>query len=228
MSFALVSPYMTFSCVYITDYTLLLYSHYAALWASEQHNGSYVLPGTSWYTEAHTQIHSDTVNDSLSHDLSSTLFISPLICLLFRYLIWTPLAPVWHRQRPTHWFNPALFCNNLLPNFFLFPVWDLSAVIQLHISLGLAVLLPAPVSVLQFSSTSSWFGLCVSSQASYLAPDLQANQQSFNPPPPSVLKPQHRGSTLSIPSPNHTTQSKLASRFLGLAQWVWVCVTPLP
>lgn len=41
-----------------------------------------------------------------------------------RYLIWTPLAPVWHRQRPTHWFNPALYCCNLF--FSLYPVWNLS------------------------------------------------------------------------------------------------------
>lgn len=52
-----------------------------------------------------------------------------------RYLIWTPLAPVWHKQRPTHWFNPALFCSNLFPNFFPYPVWNVSAVVQLKINL---------------------------------------------------------------------------------------------
>ncbi len=77
MSFALVSPNMTFSSVYITDYTLLLYSHYAALWASEQHNGSYVLPGTSWYTKAHTQIHSDTVTDSITWPFFKSFHFSP-------------------------------------------------------------------------------------------------------------------------------------------------------
>lgn len=50
----------------------------------------------------------------------------------------------------------------------------------------------------------------------------------FQPTIPSVLQSQHQGSALSIPSHNHTTQAKLASRFLGLAQWVQVCVTPLP
>lgn len=72
-----ITQYDTFSSIYITDYTLLLYSHYVALWASQQHNGSYFLPGTSWYTKAHTQIYSDTVTVTL------TPFISPLICLLF-------------------------------------------------------------------------------------------------------------------------------------------------
>lgn len=59
--FAPLSP----SNIYITDYTLLLYCHYAALRASEQHNGSNILPGTSCYSGAHAQVHSDAVSDSL-------------------------------------------------------------------------------------------------------------------------------------------------------------------
>lgn len=68
------------------------------------------------------------------------------------YLIWTPLAPVWHRQRPTHWFNPALYCSNFVLIFFLYPVWNLS---QSSSCTSTSVWL----SLLQFCSPCSWLGL---------------------------------------------------------------------
>lgn len=35
-------------------------------------------------------------------------------------------APVWHRQRPTHWLNPALFSNKLFLIWLSAPVWEMS------------------------------------------------------------------------------------------------------
>lgn len=168
MSSALVSLCMTFSSIYMCvmgDYTLLLYSHYAALWASEQHNGSYVLPGTSWYTEVHTQIHSDTVTDY------HTTFLR-----LFSLLPWYVFCSIPDMnpsssclpQAKTHpLVQPCTILQQPLPHFFPLPCLKSQCRRP-------AAHQPDPVSVLKFSSPCSWLGLCPSSPASSLAPDLQA------------------------------------------------------
>lgn len=76
-------------------------------------------------TMRHTPKYAQILSPTLSHNLSWFSFFFSLHFFPVRYLIRPPPAPVWHRQRPTHWFNSALF-SNIFPNFLLCHVFNLS------------------------------------------------------------------------------------------------------
>ena len=104
-----------------------------------------VQAGTLEHTPRYTQI----LSPSLYHTTFLQSFhFSPDMSFV-RHLIWTPLAPVWHRQTPTHWINPAFDWN------LLFSVWSLGPDVRMHITLSASALHPLPLILhrLVFAST---------------------------------------------------------------------------
>lgn len=120
--------------------------------------------GLARYELVHCSTHPNTLRYCHQHYHTTPFHFSPDMSFV-QYLIWTPPAPVWQRQRPTHWFNPALFCNNLFPCIFLYPVWNLSAVVQLHIRPQFGCFITS------FSLSASFFPALTPGLA--FAPDLQ-------------------------------------------------------
>lgn len=119
-----MSSIIIFCSIYSSDYTLLLHSHYCCGMSLKAAQWFWRL---AWHELVQWGTHPNMLR--YCHLLYHTTFLGFLFFSLHffpvRYLIRPPPAPVWHRQRPTHWFNPALF-SNIFPNFLLCHVFNLS------------------------------------------------------------------------------------------------------
>lgn len=148
-------------------------------------------------TAKHTPKHTqDTVTDSLSHKPS---FLPWYVFCSTPDMNPSSSCLAQGKDPPT---GSTLHYTATTSSAILSSIWNHSAVVQLQFGSF-------------FTSTSS----------SWPLPQLCSLISGSRPPGPGQAY-QHQGSALPIRSHNHTTQSKLTSRFLGLAQWV--CVTPLP
>lgn len=176
--------------------------------------------GLARYELVHCSTHPNTLRYCHRHSITRLLFISPLICLLFNTW-YEPLQLLFGNGKDPPTSSTLHYSATTSSPVFSSTLFEISALSSSCTSgLSLAVLLPASVSVLRFFQLSllAWPLPQISSLISGSRPaGLGLQSTTF------VL--QHQGSALPIPSHYHTTQSKLASRFLGLAQWVWVCVS---